>query len=101
MRHAVAILLVYMHIHTLLSVYIPSCVLLYSSWQEFLKAGYVVQVISKVCGKSLRVLENGALDCAGDTGTACESHISCVDPRVAVLKPWVVANTCYSHVLTD
>ena len=42
--------------------------------QEFLKNGFVVQLISKLCGKSLRVLENGALDCGGDTGTACKSH---------------------------
>ena len=40
--------------------------------QDFLKAGYVVQVVSKLCGKSLRVLENGVLDCGGETGTACE-----------------------------
>lgn len=42
--------------------------------QEFLKNGFVVQLISKLCGKSLRVLENGVLDCGGDTGTACKSH---------------------------
>ena len=41
--------------------------------QDFLKTGYVVQLVSKLCGKSLRVLENGVLDCGGDTGTACES----------------------------
>ena len=40
--------------------------------QDFLKGGYIVQVISKLCGKSLRVLENGVVDCAGDAGTACE-----------------------------
>jgi hypothetical protein len=40
---------------------------------DFLKTGYVVQLVSKLCGKSLRVLENGVLDCGGDTGTACES----------------------------
>ena len=40
--------------------------------QDFLKTGYVVQFFSKLCGKSLRVLENGALDCGGHTGTACE-----------------------------
>ena len=45
----------------------PSAVL-----QDFLKAGYVVQVVSKLCGKSLRVLENGIVDCGGDAGTACE-----------------------------
>ena len=49
----------------------------YNIKQDFLKSGFVVQVVSKVCGRSLRVLENGALDCAGESGTACESEISC------------------------
>lgn len=35
----------------------------------------MLQVISKLCGKSLRVLENGVLDCAGDSGTSCEPHV--------------------------
>ena len=32
----------------------------------------MVQFVNKLCGKSLRVLENGAVDCAGESGTACE-----------------------------
>lgn len=40
--------------------------------QEFLKAGYVVQFVSKLCGRSIRVLERGVVDCAGESGTSCE-----------------------------
>ena len=42
--------------------------------QDFLKRNYVVQLVSKVCGKSLRVLENGVIDCGGESGTACELY---------------------------
>ncbi len=48
--------------------------------QELLKSGYIIQIVSKVNGKSLRVLENGKVDCLGETGTACE----CVRVRVCV-----------------
>lgn len=40
--------------------------------QELLKDGYVVQLISKVGGKCLRVLERGQVDCLGEAGTSCE-----------------------------
>ena len=50
----------------------PYFCMLYIS-QDFLKTGYVVQLVTKLSGKSLRVLENGVLDCGGHTGTACES----------------------------
>ena len=44
-------------------------------FQVFLKSGNVVQIVSKLCGKSLRILERGVVDCAGDAGTACENYI--------------------------
>ena len=53
--------------------------------QDLLKPGYVVQIISKVCGKSLRVLENGYVDCAGESGTACEfTVVSAAQGRSAI-----------------
>ena len=33
----------------------------------------MVQLISKLHGKSLRVLENGMVDCGGESGTACKA----------------------------
>ena len=37
-----------------------------------MKPGYVIQIVSKVHGKGLRVLENGRVDCGGESGTSCE-----------------------------
>ena len=42
-------------------------------FQERLKPGFRVQLVSKVCGKSLRTLEGGKVDCMGTAGTASKS----------------------------
>ncbi|KAL5499673.1 hypothetical protein EMCRGX_G011129 [Ephydatia muelleri] len=56
----------------------------YSSPLELLKDGYVVQLISKVGGKCLRVLERGQVDCLGEAGTSSQFEV--VVPRPGVVK---------------
>lgn len=62
---------------------------------DFLKGGYIVQVISKVCGKSLRVLENGAVDCGGASGTACQFEVMRSGPNLSAIKLRNVAQPQY------
>jgi hypothetical protein len=62
---------------------------------DFLKTGYVVQLVSKLCGKSLRVLENGVLDCGGDTGTACQFQVLRTGPNQSAIKLKNVAQPQY------
>lgn len=62
---------------------------------DFLRGGYIVQVISKLCGKSLRVLENGVVDCAGDAGTACQFQVMRAGPNLSAIKLRNVAQPQY------
>lgn len=52
----------------------------------FLKSGNVVQIVSKLCGKSLRILERGVVDCAGDAGTACQFEVVRTGPNLSAIK---------------
>jgi hypothetical protein len=66
---------------------------------DFLKSGYIVQLVSKLCGKKLRVLENGVLDCAGDAGTACQFEVLRTGPNKSAIKLRNVAQPqCYVAV---
>ena len=69
--------------------------------QDFLKGGYIVQVVSKLCGKSLRVLENGVVDCAGDSGTACEL-VQCIICTCTYIHGWtyMVVHGIHVHILS-
>ena len=62
----------YVHVHVHINVGSNAIPIHIFPPQDFLKAGYVVQVVSKLCGKSLRILENGTVDCGGESGTACK-----------------------------
>ena len=65
------------------------------TFQELLKPGYVVQLISKLTGKSLRVLENGLLDCTINKGSACEFTIAPARGRNSAIKFQNVAQPQY------
>lgn len=65
-----------------------------SSPMDLLTPGHVVQLVSKVNGNCLRVLDNGAVDCRGETGPACEFQVLSAGPATIAIK---LRNMAHPH----